>query len=96
MKGKYSRVYKAEGKKFRYNYEESRLEWISDVDKQTEELNAEWMKDFGKPMFDIVDGYVLGDSIGLSEENWKESPAYWCEQYAYEISEECSYEAQFI
>lgn len=93
---KYSRVYKVETKRFRYNHEESRLEWISPVNKETEELNAEWMRDFGKPMFDIVDGYVLNDSIGLSEDNWKESPKYWCEEYAYELDEECAYLAQYI
>lgn len=93
---KYSKVYKVAGKKFRYNYGNSTLEWISDVTKDVEKLNAEWMEDFGKPMFDIVDGYVLGDSIGLRKENWKESPTYWCEQYAFDIDEECAYEARFL
>ena len=93
---KYSRIYKVGSRKFRYNYERSVLECIVTVTKDMEHDNAEWIKDIGKPLWDIVDGYALMDSIGLNVDNWKENPRYWCEQYDYELSEELYYEAKMF
>ena len=88
---KYSRVYKVGKKAFRYNYERATLEWVYKPDAQIIEDNKEWQEKFGKDLWDIVDGYVVCDTIGLGRENWKESPKYWCETYAHEISLECAY-----
>jgi len=88
---KYSRVHKVGKKSFRYNYDRATLEWVCKPDAQMIEDNKEWQEKFGKDLWDIVDGYVVFDTIGLGRDNWKESPKYWCEIYAGEISLECAY-----
>ena len=90
---KYSRTYKVGAKRFRYNYDERMLEYVTpaaQVEKWISEADDE-DKDFWRKEFKIIDGYTINDSTGLCLENWKESPRYWCEQYAYEIDEECAY-----
>lgn len=96
MSNGYSKVYTIEKKKFRYNYSTSELEWISNVTKQVKSDNEEWLRDLGRPCWDIVDGYVLIDSIGLNIDNWKDAPKYWCERYSEEINEECYWLAQNV
>lgn len=91
---KYSKIYKVGKKSFRYNYDEAMLEWVSNITKRIKKDNEEWQKEFGHDMWDIVDGKVVNDRIGLMRENWKDSPEYWCEQYAGELDEECCFLAK--
>lgn len=88
---KYSRIYKVGKKSFRYDNENATLQWVYKPDKQIIEDNKEWQAKHGKDLWDIVDGYVICDIIGLGRENWAENPKYWCEQYAHEIGIECSF-----
>lgn len=82
---KYSRIRKAGSKNFRYNYDRSLLEWVEKPSKEMLEDNDHWMAKFDRPLWDIEDGYVVIDAVGLSQKNWKESPRYWCGQYAEQI-----------
>ena len=86
---KYSRIYQVGKRRFRYNYEDAMLEWVSNVTKKVLAENEEWRKEFGdgEDLWDIVDGKVVHDRIGLFRENWKESPEYWCQTYSDELDE---------
>lgn len=92
MKNKYSKIYHTSEEKnfgFRYNYETKCLEWVSNWDMVWDGEKKEYI-DITLPDWKVT------SSIGLSLENWKESPEYWVEQYQSEISEECTYEVQYI
>ena len=91
---KYSKIYKVGKQQFRYNYHQSVLEYVTDITEEDEKENEEWRKKFGHNLYDIENGKLVIDRIGLMRENWKESPQYWCERYADDISEECYYLAQ--
>ena len=88
MDRKYSRIYRVGKRKFRYNYEYHELEWVTDVTKQIEEDNRSWRADFGDragDLWEIRDGYVIADRIGLGLESWEENPKYWCHVYSEDI-----------
>jgi hypothetical protein len=88
MKRKYSKVYFEDKNKnfgYRYNYEKCVLEYISRwdcyIDEETDEL------------VDVIkDDYEVVDSVGLSKDNWKESPSYWVDVYREEHRQEMKYE----
>lgn len=88
---KYSRIHKAGKKSFRYNHEHAVLEWVCQPDAEMLADNREWQEKFGRDLWDIVDGYVVCGRIGLGRDSWKESPKYWCEQYAADIEAEVGY-----
>lgn len=69
---KYSRVYKLDGKSFRYDFEDCMVEYISKAGKDEIADNAEWMAKYGKPLWDIDEsGYIVIERVGLRPENWK-------------------------
>jgi hypothetical protein len=92
MKRKYSKIYYRSKDKlfgFRYNYENNMLEWVSKWDmvwnKETKEYDDVTLPD-----------WKVTDAVGLSLDNWKDDPDYWVDYYQEQISEECSYELQYI
>lgn len=92
MKRKYSKVYYRGKEKlfgFRYNFENNTLEWVSKWDmvwnKETKEYDDVTLPD-----------WKVTDAVGLSLDNWKDSPDYWVDYYQEQISEKCSYELQYI
>lgn len=88
---RYSRVYKTEsGGRFRYNYDTGMLQKITKPSAEILQNNAEWRRQFGSDLWEIVDGECVIDEIGLFRENWQESPQYWCEQYDADINAECA------
>lgn len=71
-----SRVYKLDGKLFRYNFGNSTVEYIAKVGKEELKDEAEWMQKHGEPLYGVDhDGYMVIDSIGLSRENWENREA---------------------
>ena len=68
---KYSAVYKRDGFSFRYNFERCVVEYVNKPSKEDLADNEEWIAKYGKPLFDIVDGYEVIDAVGLRAENWK-------------------------
>lgn len=71
-----SRVYKLDGKLFRYNFDCCTVEYVTKAGKDELKDEAEWIQNHGKPLFGIDhDGYMVIDSIGLSRENWENREA---------------------
>lgn len=88
---KYSKVFLKRGEKlfgFRYNYEECCLENVSRWDCKFDENNN--LVEVTLPSWKVI------SSIGLSKENWSDSPEYWIEQYEMELNEEAACEARYI
>jgi hypothetical protein len=90
---KYSKKYKVGDKTFRYDYENSVLEYVGKVFPEMIEDNKEWREKYGHDMWTIRDGMSVIDEIGLSRDNWEESPEYWCEAYASELHTEVMFAA---
>ena len=89
----YSKVYKIGRRLFRYNYNESVLEYVVKETAKKRKENEDWLKEgFTEPLWNFVNGYDVMDSIGLNRENWEASPRSWCEQYNDELEEEFSYQ----
>ncbi len=56
---------------FRYDFDNCLVECIYKAGDEELADNAEWMKSYGKPLFDIdSDGYMVITSAGLSKDNW--------------------------
>ena len=71
-----SKVYKLNGKLFRYNFDRCTVEYVVKAGKEELKDEDEWMQKHGEPLFGIDhDGYMVIDSIGLSRENWKNREA---------------------
>ena len=90
---KHSRVCKVDDKLFRYDYENALVEWVEKPSAEMLEDNKEWQAKHGRDLWDIVDSYVVIDSVGLRLENWKnkESRLEYLGNWADELSEECSW-----
>lgn len=74
---KKSKPYKLEGKLFRYDFDQSIVEYIAKAEKEDLENEAEWKREHaGQPLCGIdADGYMVLDTIGLSAENWRNKEA---------------------
>lgn len=86
---KYSRVYKVGKRRFRYDYDICELQYLGSK-KDLAEAMAD-NDELGRPLWDIADGELVIDSIGLSPDSWREDPRYWCERYSYDLDEELAY-----
>lgn len=86
-----SKVFKFEGRSFRYDYDHSIVEWVSKADAATREDEREWIDKFGEPLYGIDDcGYYVVDSIGLNRKNWEQRSTR--EEYLWEWVQEIEYE----
>ena len=88
----YSKIYKVGSRHFRYNYRRRVLEYIVKETAKRRKDNEEWIREFGEPMWNFVNGVDVIDSIGLGLDNWRDGPEYWCEVYNGELSEELAWE----
>ena len=80
MATKYSKIYRGESKhQYRYNYEESQLEWISKEDLD-EDCNIVKLSD-----------WQVVETIGLNAENWRSSPQGYVDQWDDELREELGF-----
>ena len=92
-----STPYKRQGKLFRYNFEVGVVEFLTKVNAAMRKDNAEWMKKFGKPLWDAGDdGYHVIDTVGLSKANWvsKDDRDYYLDQWIMEMDEFCASEVE--
>lgn len=88
-----SKVYKLDGKLFRYNFDRSTVEYVAKAGEDEMKDEAEWMQKYGEPLFGIDhDGYMVIDSIGLSRENWQNREARngYLESWSIDLDEETS------
>ena len=95
-----SRVYKVNGKRFRYDYGHSVVEYVGKADDAMWEEEIEWKAHHGHPLFGIDSyGYYVIDSAGLSVENWKNKEVRdeYLTEWGYELAEEARrlFEAEF-
>lgn len=82
----FSKVYRSKDNKFvgfRYNYTEACLEYVIKYDLVFDDEAGTITE------VELSDWDVL-DSIGLSRENWEESPEYWMGRYRDELDEQLS------
>ena len=89
-----SEPYKRSGKIFRYNYDNATVEWVSEATEDELKDNERWMKEWGKPMWDIDDdGYCVIDSVGLSRSNWddREMRDSYLDMWIDDLEEEMRY-----
>lgn len=83
---KYSKIYKPSDVKmhrnygFRYNYEDSLLEYVS-----------KYIIDFNNECKMVLTGdWEVITSIGLNSDSFKEDPQSWINQYYNDIIDECA------
>lgn len=83
------------GKKlFRYNEENSLVEFVEKATPDMYKDDKEWIEKYGHPLWGIdKDGYIVLDSAVLSREHWddKESRIMYLTEWTWEIEAECNY-----
>lgn len=96
---RFSGVYKRGGKCFRYDFERCVVQHVYKAGKEELADNAEWMAKYGKPLWDIDEsGYMVGDSVGLRPENWKNKAARdeYLDEWLFDMAEEFAYESEMF
>lgn len=86
-----SKPYKLGDKLFRYDYENSEVEYIYKADEETIREEKEWIAEHGRPLYGIdEDGYSVVETVGLGRENWenRESRDEYLNIWADELDEE--------
>mgnify|MGYP003571350182 CR=1 FL=1 len=86
-----SKPVKINGKLFRYDYENSVVEYIYKPSPEEIADNAEWETRHGYPLYHVDEtGYEVLDSIGLRRENWdnRETRMEYLHGWAEELEEE--------
>lgn len=86
-----SKVYKLEGKLFRYDFDRCTVEYVAKADAEELKDEAEWVQKYGEPLFGIDhDGYMVLDSAGLIRENWesRESRDSYLSAWSSDLDEE--------
>lgn len=102
-----SKVYKIDGKAFRYNFDHGVVEYVAKASREDLKDEAKWLKEHGEPLLGIdSDGYMVLDSIGLSRENWEDREARdgylhgWAqdldEEYARMVADFTRYELPYL
>ena len=74
--------YEGKTKLFLYEEETSTLYYVTKTSEQEIEDNAEWLAKFKKPLWEIINGYTVIDTIGLNKANWKNKEVR--DEYLYE------------
>lgn len=86
-----SRPYRFQGKLFRYDFDNSVVEYISKASAEDIADEEEWIKEHGRPLLEIDEqGYIILDSVGLRQENWKRKAVRdeYLFQYCVDLDEE--------
>ncbi len=90
-----SKPVKINGKLFRYDYENSVVEYIYKLSAEEVQEELDWMeKHDGKPLVGMdEDGFSVVESVGLRRENWenREARAEYLSLWADELDEEAAY-----
>lgn len=86
-----SRVYKYNNKLFRYDYDESVLEWVCKPTKEMLKDNEDWVSRFGHPLWTIDDGYNVIQTIGLSRESFETDRESYFAMWSDDLDEESAY-----
>lgn len=80
-----SKIYKFNGKLFRYDDERCVVQLVAKAGAEEMADEAEWKAKYGRPLFGIdADGYMVLSSAGLRRDNWKnrevrdEYLSEWC------------------
>lgn len=96
---KYSKPYKLDSKLYRYNYDRCTVEYISKPEADMIADNEEWQQKYHRNLWDIIDGYLVIESVGLMTENWtnRESRDEYLSTWSDELDEEFAYlAAQYL
>ena len=91
---KKSRVYKLEGYTFRYDYDNSVVEWVTKATADEIADDKEWMERNGRPLWGVDEhGYIVNEAVGLSAEHWKDKEARdeYLSGWIDELDEEAAY-----
>lgn len=86
-----SRPYKLNGKIFRYDYDNSVVEYIYKESAEEIKNEQKWIAEHGRPLFCIdTDGYSVVDTVGLNAKNWKNKASRdeYLSEWAFELDEE--------
>lgn len=90
-----SKVCKVNGKLFRYDYDNSVVEYVYKLSDEEIQDELDWMeKHNGKPLVGMdEDGFSVVESVGLRRENWenKEARMEYLNVWADELDEEAAY-----
>ena len=89
-----SKIYKINGKLFRYDFDCSIVEYVVKASKEEIEEDKCWKEKYGHSLYGIDEtGYTVLDSVGLHKDNWtnKASRNEYLEMWAEELKEEERY-----
>lgn len=81
---RYSKVVTCCGRQFRYDRDYAVVEYVGKLNAEMERDNEEWIQKYGHPLWEVEEGMVVYDTIGLSRENWDDPEAReeylegWC------------------
>lgn len=94
---KMSGIYRYKKKLFRYNFDSCVVEWVSKPTAEEIKDNEEWHRKHGRDLWEIEDGMIVNDSIGLRPENWKNKEARneYLDEWIFELQEEFECELAF-
>ena len=79
-----SRPFRFQNKLFRYDFDSATLEYIVKATKEDIADEEETFRKLGRHLCEIVDGYMILDTVGLRRENWNNKAArneylfQWC------------------
>ena len=95
---KKSRVYKLGKKLFRYDYDHCVVEYVTKPTAEELADNERWQRDYGHDLWDIDQGYIVVETIGLRLENWKDREARdeYLNEWIFEMDEYCACELAYL
>lgn len=94
-----SRIYKRQGKSFRYDFDNSLIQLVSKATPQDIDDEKEWVEQYGESLLNIgSDGYMVINSAGLRPEHWldRESRNEYLDGWIGEMEEELRYEMMYM
>lgn len=86
---RYSEIFQLGSMMFRYDYENAVVELVFSPTEEDKAINREWVEKYNKPLFELSDGLIVADAIGLSRENWEDPEAReeYLDSWAEELNE---------
>lgn len=86
-----SKPYKYQGKLFRYDFDNSVVEYIAKASSEEIDEEIEWEQKHGSQLYGIdADGYMVLETVGLREENWTRKAVRdeYLSQWCFDLDEE--------